>query len=115
MSYQELTQIKNKLLEQRRDLLKRIQGLETEWQILAEPEIEPEEAAQKSDLTRLFNQLDRQEREEIEAIDHALIKIATTGYGVCEKCRKPVASKRLEALPATRFCKKCAELFTPES
>jgi RNA polymerase-binding transcription factor DksA len=31
-------------------------------------------------------------------------------YGICERCREPIAHERLEAVPATRFCRTCADV-----
>lgn len=100
--------LKDLLLRQRREILDRLHGLESDWQALSERDIEREEEAQKADLSTLFDQLDERERQEIEDIDLALTKMVDVTYGICEKCRKPIALERLEVLPATRFCRKCA-------
>lgn len=39
----------------------------------------------------------------------ALARMDRGEFGVCESCRKPIVSARLEAIPYTRFCVKCAE------
>jgi RNA polymerase-binding transcription factor DksA len=109
MDEQDLKRLKNLLLRQRREIYDRLQGLESDWDALSERDIEWEEEAQKADLSALFNQLDELELKEIEEIDLALTKMAAATYGACEKCRKPIALKRLKILPATRFCKKCAQ------
>lgn len=116
MAEQDLMHLKEMLLKQRQEIFERLRGLESDWQALSEPDIEWEEEAQKSDLTALFDQLDEREKKEIEEIDLALIKIAAATYGSCENCRKPIALERLKALPATRFCRKCArEEESPQS
>lgn len=101
--------LKERLSARRQDVISRLQGLETEWLKLTEPEVEWEEEAQKALLTRPFRQLTEWAREEIEEIDLALTKMATGRYGLCERCKKPVSLKRLEVLPATRFCQRCAK------
>lgn len=108
MSEKDLAHLKNLLLRQRREILDRLQGLETDWQALSERDIEREEEAQKADLTSLFDQLEEQEWQELEDIDIALRKMVAFTYGICEKCQKPISLERLESLPATRFCRKCA-------
>jgi len=108
MDEQDLQRLKSLLLRQRREIYDRLQGLESDWDALSERDIEWEEEAQKADLTALFSQLDVMEKREIEEIDRALTKMAADTYGVCEKCRKPISLKRLEVLPATRFCRRCA-------
>ena len=108
MDGQELKHLKDTLLAQRREIFDRIQGLESEWDVLSERDIEPEEEAQKADLTALFNQLDDLEKKGIEDIDLALTKMAAATYGACEKCGKAISLERLKTLPATHFCKRCA-------
>jgi len=108
MTEQDLVRLKKMLLGQRREIFDRLQGLESDWQALGERDIEWEEEAQKADLTALYGQLDDREKTEIEEIDLALAKMAQGTYGICEKCGKPISLERLEALPATRCCRKCA-------
>ena len=100
--------LKEKLLRQRQEIFTSMQDLETEWQVLSEHEIETGDQAQKDDLTSIFDQLDARERDEIEEIDLALTKMESASYGICEKCHKQISLQRLEVLPATRFCIKCA-------
>jgi RNA polymerase-binding transcription factor DksA len=40
----------------------------------------------------------------------ALNRMGRGAYGVCETCGHSITSARLEAIPFTRFCVKCAEL-----
>ena len=107
MGEKDLTQLKDLLLRQRREIIDRLQGLESDWQALSERDIEREEEAQKADLAGLYDQLEERERQELEDIDLALTKMAHVTYGICEKCHTPLALERLEILPATRFCRKC--------
>ena len=39
----------------------------------------------------------------------ALNRLDNGTYGICESCGQSIASARLEAIPFTRFCVKCAE------
>ena len=43
----------------------------------------------------------------VEEIDHAVAKIATGRYGLCEACGEPIAHARLDALPYARLCISC--------
>ncbi len=45
---------------------------------------------------------------EIRQIDAALARVEEGTYGECAKCGDDISKERLEALPATPFCKKCA-------
>lgn len=108
MSEKDLLQLKSLLLRQRREILDRLQGLESDWQALGEPDIEREEEAQKADLTGLFDQMEERDRQELKEIELALMKIERATYGICEQCRKSIGLERLKLLPTARFCQKCA-------
>ncbi len=57
---------------------------------------------------REFNlDLASSEQQLLNQIDEALRKIDEGQYGVCETCSKPIAQKRLLAVPYTRLCIKC--------
>ncbi len=44
----------------------------------------------------------------VEDIKRALDKLAKGEYGFCEICGKPIEEERLELLPYTTLCSKCA-------
>ena len=48
--------------------------------------------------------LTAQLRDSLDEVEHALNKVADGTYGLCEVCNEPIASARLEAMPATRYC-----------
>jgi DnaK suppressor protein len=111
MTKQGMMHLRKVLLKQRQEIFERLRRLESDWQVLGERDIELEEEAQKADETSLFDQLDELEKDEIEDIDLALCRIAAGSYGICESCEKLISLKRLEALPATRLCRKCARRY----
>lgn len=45
---------------------------------------------------------------ELHDIDHALARLDTGQYGVCERCRRAIAPERLELLPFAATCATCA-------
>ncbi len=47
-------------------------------------------------------------------IEAARRRLETGVYGRCERCREPIAPARLEAVPATRFCRDCADTVEHE-
>jgi RNA polymerase-binding transcription factor DksA len=49
-----------------------------------------------------------QAQHNVEEVDAALARLATGQYGRCERCAGPVTDERLDALPATRYCVRCA-------
>ena len=44
---------------------------------------------------------------ELKKIDESLKRIQQGGYGICDKCKKPISEARLKAYPQARDCKKC--------
>jgi DnaK suppressor protein len=44
----------------------------------------------------------------IEQVDAALRRIDSGAYGICERCRLPIAPARLEAMPEATRCVQCA-------
>ena len=106
---EEMRRLRARLIKRRSGLLKLHRDAEETQDILAEREIEPEETAQKESAADLLEHLDDQEREEIEAIDHALSMMETGRYGFCEVCGKPITIKRLKAIPWTVLCGKHAQ------
>ena len=47
--------------------------------------------------------------EVITEIEHALDRIGTEAYGMCESCGGAIAPARLEAIPYTRHCVSCPQ------
>jgi RNA polymerase-binding transcription factor DksA len=43
----------------------------------------------------------------LAAMDEALERIDSGGYGTCLVCGSRIADERFEALPATAFCRRC--------
>jgi RNA polymerase-binding transcription factor DksA len=101
--------LREKLLARRGEILDFRQGIQGTWENLHEPEVELEESAQKVSLSQALGQLDSSERDEIEAIDRALQRMQIGEYGRCESCGRMINPKRLQALPATAVCKRCAQ------
>jgi len=57
----------------------------------------------------VLNALDDEARVIVQQIDNALLAIKEGTYGVCKSCGKPIAEKRLEAIPYVTLCINCAE------
>jgi DnaK suppressor protein len=47
-------------------------------------------------------------RARIAEVDEALGRVAAGTYGICERCRRPIAGERLEVRPFARCCVHCA-------
>ena len=60
--------------------------------------------AERGELDALSSSL----LETLAEVDQALAKLDTDRYGACEDCGSEIASARLEAMPAARYCITCA-------
>jgi RNA polymerase-binding protein DksA len=47
--------------------------------------------------------------EKLHAIDDALERVASGNYGHCRECGEEIEEERLELLPSTTFCARCAQ------
>jgi len=47
-------------------------------------------------------------RQELEAIEEALLRLENGSYGLCEVCGQPIQPKRLEIMPEASLCRDCA-------
>lgn len=105
-----LQEFRAKLLAQRRDLFR--QAAQTEDDLLwleTDSESESEERGRTETMIRLLDRLDERMKREIEAIDHALMKIETGSYGRCERCGKDIPDARLQSVPWAATCLACTE------
>lgn len=46
-------------------------------------------------------------RQELEAIEEALLRLDNGSYGLCEACGQPIEPRRLEIMPETPLCRNC--------
>jgi RNA polymerase-binding transcription factor DksA len=111
MVEEELTYLRGVLLNRRREAFERLRQFESDWQVLGERDVEIEEEAQKADITSLYDYHDERSKEEIEAIDLALCRMAAGSYGICEECEELISPKRLEAIPEARLCVGCTRRY----
>ena len=73
----------------------------------ADDEHDPEGATigfERAQLTALL----AASRERIAEVDDALLRLDTAGYGMCERCGRPIGAERLAARPFARCCMACA-------
>ncbi len=73
----------------------------------ADDEHDPEGATIAFERSQLDSLVVRA-RSQLAEIDAATQRLAEGRYGRCEACGAPIASARLEALPAARTCIDCA-------
>jgi len=104
-----LSVFKEKLLSRRNELIGLRQDVDNAWRTLHEPEVEIEEISQKENIAQPLDNLDEQEKAELEAIDEALRKLEAGSYGYCDSCGKAIPDGRLQAIPWTKHCIACEQ------
>ncbi|SIS17047.1 TraR/DksA family transcriptional regulator [Williamsia sterculiae] len=77
----------------------------------ADDEHDPEGSTLAFERGQLVAQIERS-TERLSEIEAALTRLDTGAYGVCESCGDQIAPARLDALPATRLCIRCASART---
>ena len=73
-----------------------------------------EEAARSYDKEVLFSQSDG-ERTHLKLVTNALERLQGREFGICELCGNAIGSKRLDAVPWTRYCRDCQEEVETEA
>ncbi len=110
MNTKDIQHFRRVLLRQRQMLFREVSNTEADLRHITEDrESEFEEVASDERTRRLLAQLDDRGKEELEEIDRALTRIDRQQYGRCEGCGGRIPLRRLAALPATPYCRDCAE------
>lgn len=107
------------MLQQIRDVL-----LARSRQFISRPHLhavgdqeEHENQTEIIDIAQNLEQLDRdsslaeQERRELLAVEHALGKLMSGSFGVCEDCAEEIPHKRLLVVPEARLCANCQSFY----
>jgi RNA polymerase-binding protein DksA len=98
---------RNKLLEQRQQITRRLDELRDELRGLEETPRELEEWAQEEKDRDILIRLEDRETGELRRIQAALGLIDQRQYGYCQICGKPILRARLEELPTAFRCVDC--------
>ena len=101
----------------RTDLQRRRQGILSKISGEQHLQAMDDEATHGDSLDIASNARDREitfmlksrELDELRAIEDAIERMDHDDYGICANCEDPIGSKRLEAIPWTRFCRSCQE------
>ena len=67
-----------------------------------------EELAVEREGDEVLEDLGNSGQAEIKAIRAALARIESGEFGFCMKCGEEISAERLDVLPQTPFCRKCA-------
>jgi RNA polymerase-binding transcription factor DksA len=102
-----ITKSQLSVLQQERDhTLAELQNLREELKMGMEIEDVDEVASELIERDKMLSLILTLERK-LEDIDYAIQKAQRHGYGVCEKCGKPIDPERLEIFPETTLCVDC--------
>lgn len=66
------------------------------------------EQATQNENNEVIDYLGNSARTEIEMIKQAIARIDNGEYGICQVCDEPISKERLEALPYSNMCIRCA-------
>ena len=98
------------LVAKKRALLRNAQRTLSEDMALAPDDLPDEMDLASSEYPQSFTfRLRGREKTFLKKIDHALAKIETNTFGICENCEEEISLKRLEARPETTLCIRCKE------
>jgi len=98
---------KEQLLALQKEFANRIVKIDKDFQSRLTSAKFSEQAIDHQNDDVLLN-LKNEAQQELEQINHALLKIEQDVYGTCEKCHSAISIERLDAIPFTAYCKNCA-------
>lgn len=102
----DLEVIERKLKKRRAELLGELREIADALDDAPPQDWEDRSAERQGD--EVLEALGQHDKEEVRRIDAALFRIVSGTYGECQKCGEAISPKRLEALPDTPFCARCA-------
>jgi len=88
------------------ELTARLTRIETELDAPA-PQDRDDQATER-EADEVLETMGRSGKQELRQIAAALDRIARGTYGVCARCGDDIAAERLDLLPDTPFCARCA-------
>ena len=98
---------KAQLTERRLELTARMNFVDQELSNPGSPDWE--ENATEHEEGETLSALGQSAQAEIRMIDAAFARLAQDEYGFCTICGAEISAARLDLLPATPFCKRCAQ------
>lgn len=71
---------------------------------------DPADMAANAYTKELLVSMSANDRQLLQSIDEALLRIEVGDYGKCINCGQPIQEKRLEAVPWARHCLRCQDM-----
>lgn len=101
---------KANLEARRRDLADRVASIERSRRRGEAPlSADSGERSVECENDEVLDRLAETTRRELEQVRHALDRIHAGQYGSCDRCGKPIAAMRLQAVPEATRCNGCAD------
>ena len=102
---------RDKLMDRRESLVGQVQQADRySRERDAEATQDPADMAANAYTKELLVSMSDNDRQMLNLIDEALVRMDDSGYGKCIRCGQAVPEKRLEAVPWARHCVRCQEL-----
>jgi DnaK suppressor protein len=108
MSEVNLKDIKEKLIAERENLLKKLK--ENDLSVDDSETPDPVDLAVRNYSKNVMLAVSENDSRQISLINEALERIEDEEYGLCQNCEKEINPKRLDAIPWARYCLNCQEL-----
>jgi DnaK suppressor protein len=99
-----INQVKNELVKEKELLLSKLM----QGDIVDHSGDEVDEI-QANIIAMTINKLGQRDKEKLQQIERALLKIKAGNFGSCEDCGEEIAEKRILVNPYCRLCISCAE------
>ncbi len=109
---EKLQEIKDRLVERKKRLWLEVKeqlksNIGAGYQEMLSAARDEEDQAVVSLLAETHLALLGPKRQELEAIEEALLRLENGSYGLCEECGQPIEWRRLEIMPETPLCRNC--------
>jgi DnaK suppressor protein len=108
MDEQQLAEARERLLRLRKEVLQEVNNA-----LAASKELGQDGVADLGDMSAntyhrdILLNLSETQRQKIRDIDAALERVAKGQYGICLRCDEPIAPRRMEVRPFSRYCIDC--------
>lgn len=108
MTKTQLRKIKDKLIEERESIAKKLGSKDLSIDDSEMPD--PVDLAVKNYSKNVMLSVSENESKQLTLINEALERIEDDEYGLCQNCENDVNPKRLTAVPWAKYCLACQEL-----
>ena len=107
----DMSEIDTRLRKKQHELEQRAKKLSEELtRVNREISKDSEDRAQELENEEVAEAIAQQTQQELQQVNHAILRIKQGAYTQCELCREEIEHDRLMALPYTALCSACANM-----